>query len=635
MSTQSPFFLLFLLLITSNSFPILPHLASGTKIEFNNDIAESHSQKTTSSLINSRIQSIQTFDYNLTWNDTQIVLTDSISFNSSTNLLIENCTIFIAPPDPTTHITITIGELSKLNITDSSLIVFSGYGSIVFVGSEAFINNSSFFGFGEDDYQPGIYIQSRIISIKNSNFTSGYHGIVFADSLDFEIWNCSFQDINGFEGYGGIGLLGVNSQGINISQCSFVNTRTSLYFLNCRLITIVNITVNWGIVGLDIFPNFLHSEVYGIRIENNTFKNISVGIRVIGTNINIVNNTFHNLRFAGCSVGGRQINISSNIFSNSSRGIITPNSLASNDPNQITASSISNVIIQKNLFINISNSGISLSNYEFSTLFYILQNNFTNIGTGIEFLGNLGGRNEDDRSLVIGNIFSNITEYAIEGSSLNYLAHFQYTSFVQNAFLNSSNEEYTSFQSRYYYMDDIRWDDGFLGNYWQNLVIENPQDEDNNSIGDTFHIVSIDHGQYDEAPLLSLDFVSEEFPLVSDHPADFVRSTSELKGENATLTWNIISNNESTVIVFVDGQVTQILRNGSDIIVSLLSLSFGPHNFSLVIRTENESYSDLVWVRILEDEMNIVQDILVPFGALLFVIAILAVVAFSIKKKYL
>ncbi|MHA2073060.1 MAG: hypothetical protein ACW97X_00390 [Candidatus Hodarchaeales archaeon] len=635
LSILSPFFLFFLILVTSNSFPNLPHLASGTKVELNNEISESNSHKTTFGIINSRIQSIQTYDYNLTWNDTQIVLTDSLTFNSSTNLLIENCTIFIAPPDPYVHVTITIGELSKLNITDSSLIVFSGYGSIVFVGSEVYINNSSFFGFGESDYQPGIYLQSSIISIKNSSFTSGYHGIVFADSVNFEIWNCSFQDINGFEGYGGIGLLGIDSQGISIAQCSFINTRTSLYFHNCRSITIVDISVNWGVIGVDIFPNFLHSEVYDIWIENCTFQNVSIGVRVIGTDITIVNNTFDNLRFAGLSVGGRQINIQSNIFENSPRGIITPDSLVSTDPNQITASSISNVIIQDNLFTNISRSAITLSNYEYYTLFYIIQNNFTDIRTGIEFLGNLGGRNEEERSLVAGNIFTNITEYAIEGSSLNYLAHFQYCSFVQNAFLNSSNEEYTSFQSRYYYMDDIRWDDGFLGNFWQKLVNENPQDEDNNSIGDIFHIVSIDHGQYDEAPLLLLDFVLKELTLVSDHPTDLVRSNSELKGDNATLIWNIIANNDSTVLVYIDGQATQVLRNGSDIIVSLLSLSSGSHNISLVIQTENDSYRDLVWVRILEDEMDIVQDVLVPFGALLFVIAILAVVVFSIKKKYL
>lgn len=578
-------------------------------------------------------QTTNNYTYNLTWSNSQVIVNQSILINSSTEIVIDNCSVFFVPSNPLTHIVVSTEEFCKLNITNSVITVISGYASLIFHGIETYIHNSTIIGLGENDYLPGLYLNSETISITDSKFISGYHGFIFSDSIYTNINNCSFQDIVGIDGYGGTGIVGINSNGIDISNCSFSNSISAGYFHNCYSISISNIQCNGGNSGIDIYPNQFHFEVINVLIEECMFQNLSIGIRVIGQNINILNNTFVNLRVAGLFIGGRDIAINDNLFHNTSRGIITPTSLVSNDPNQVTFSSISNVIICNNTFNETSEQCIVLSNYEYHTIFYILQNNFTNIGTGISFEGNLGGSGIDDRSYVAGNIFNNITEYAIEGESLNYLARIQHISFFQNAFLNSSNG-YISFQSRYYYMDDVQWDDGFLGNYWSSLVNELVQDEDDNLIGDKLYIVSVDHGQFDQAPLLSLKFVKTVANIVSDHPSDFARSKSELRGINASLQWNLRINTDSNVIIFSDGQIYQSSLNSSTIEVSLLGLDIGLHNLTLVIQSDNLTYNDLVWVRILKDEINIFRDVFVPIGALIFIIAIITVGGFSINKRY-
>jgi hypothetical protein len=640
LNKKKNFGLVFLFLTILISIQLIKDYPSGTstsKIESkinnkNNSSVKFLSTSKTKSI--NTIQISQNYSYNLTWENSQIILTESVSFNSSTDLLIKNCTIFFDPTIPNSHMEIIIGEMSRLNITDSSLVVSSGSGSISFYGTEVHISNSIVIGLGESNYFPGLYLRSRFISINDSRFISGFNGLVFSDSTNVKIRNCTFQDINGFGGYGGQGIVGFNSNNVNITSCSFLNTRVGIEFQNCQLILISDVYIDGGIWGINIYPNWLYSEVYNIWVVNSSFNNLAIGIGIIGTGINVSNNIFLNLRYAGLYIGGRDIFVKSNVFQNSTVGIMTPDSLPSQDPNQIVTSSISDVYIQNNLFTNISDQCILITNYEYPTVFLIAENNFTNIRIGIGFVGNLGGRNTVERSWVIGNTFDNITEYAIEGSSLDYLAHFQYTSFIQNAFMNSSNELYTSFQSRYYYMDDVRWDDDFVGNYWESFVDSQVQDEDKNLIGDNLYIISQDHGQFDQAPLLSLDFMQKNRTIISNHPTDLVRATSELKGENATLQWTIRADNSSIVAVYLDGKLTQIEKNDSIIEISLLSLSHGLHNYSLVILTEDQIYRDTVWVRILKDDANILKDVLVPFGAGVFVIAIITVFIFSIKKRY-
>ncbi len=572
---------------------------------------------------------------NISWVDSTIILSESITFNSSSNLLIRNCTIIFSPLNASSHVKVILGESSRLNISNSILFVdnnVGGGGSIEFYGDELFISNSSIIGLGQDDYHPGFFIRSSQISISDSNFLSGFNGIVFYHSQDIEIIDCSFQDFTGVEGYGGIGIYGYNSVRINLSGCTFNNTQVGISLHNCRYISVdKSIFILSGFAGLYLYPNSFYYEVNDVWIENNTFIDSNFGIIVIGRDITILKNFFINLSYTGMNIAGRNINISFNTFQRLRRGITTLESLGS--LGEILISSISNVIIQGNIFDKITITGVLIQNYDFPTIFYITENNFTSNGVGLAFRGNLGGFNSSERSWVTGNLFNNITEFAIQGYSFDFLAHFQFTSFVGNAFINSSYP-YTSFQVKYYYMDDIRWDNGFIGNYWElHLDDSECRDEDNNQIGDLFYVISGDHGQFDKAPLLSLSFFRSYFKLCSTHPSDLVRSRSEVKGENGTLSWSVQAEDRSNIVVLLDGTYIKAIQNGSEITVSLRSLAVGLYNFSLVIQNGNQLYKDLVWVQILKNESNLVTDVFIPFGTLLFLIAIGLVIIIHIKKR--
>ena len=91
---------------------------------------------------------------------------------------------------------------------------------------------------------------------------------------------------------------------------------------------------------------------------------------------------------------------------------------------------------------------------------------------------------------------------------------------------------------------------------------------------------------------------------------------------------------ECIINVYKDGSQIQTFVNSSEISVSLLPLSLGLHNFTLVIRLQDQIYKDLVWIRALEDEVDITADVLVPVGTGIFVIAIIVVLVFNIKKRY-
>ncbi|MFX1283213.1 MAG: hypothetical protein ACFFB5_06135 [Promethearchaeota archaeon] len=586
-------------------------------------------------LTNDKMQMKNTYYENISWVDSTIIINESTSFNSFSNLFIENSTIILSPRNPSDHIKVIIGESSLFNISNSILLVdgsTGGGGSLEFYGDTLSIINSSFIGLGSNDYLPGFYVINSQISITDSEFLLGYIGITFQDSQDVAIVNCSFRDITGIEGYGGIGILGHNSVRVVVSGCTFNTTNFGLYLQNCRHISVIKSTfTQCGSFAMYLLPYFYYYDVFDVRIENNTVTDSNFGVLVIGSEINIVKNSFKDLSQTGVYIAGRGINVSFNIFERLSRGVVSLESLG--NPAGDLLSSISNTRIQRNLFENITLTGILLQNYDFPTIFYIIENNFTHNDIGLRFRGNLGGADSTQRSWVVGNIFDNMTKYAIQGISLDYLAHFQYTSFVGNVFVNSPNQ-YTSFQSKYYYMDDVRWDDGFLGNYWESFL-NNSQclDEDNNRIGDNSYILSVDHGQLDRAPLLSLDFFRKNSFLCSTHPVDLVRTKSELKRENNTLYWSIQGENGSYVVVLLNGIQITAEQNGSDVIVSLKSLEIGLYNLSLVIRHGSRLYRDLVWVRILKDENNFVTDILIPFGTLMFLIAIGIVIIFHIKRR--
>jgi hypothetical protein len=106
-----------------------------------------------------------------------------------------------------------------------------------------------------------------------------------------------------------------------------------------------------------------------------------------------------------------------------------------------------------------------------------------------------------------------------------------------------------------------------------------------------------------------------------------------LKGENNTLSWLFKGNNITNIIILANGSQFLAEQNGTEVTVSLRSLTIGLYNFSFVLENGNEIYKDLVWVQILKNEANLVTDVFIPFGTGIFVMAIGIVIIFHLKRR--
>ena len=611
---------------------------SSTEANKNSNIYETKNQptpKTSKPIKDIRNTQLQ-FNHSVSWKNSYILLNDTLRLNASTHLFINNCVVEFSSEVARSSIYLTIGNESLLEIRNSTLFLnekSTGYSYILFEGGKVVILDSSFIGMGFSDPYPGVFIKNSQAFIQNTTFDSGFTGLHFENSNEAILINCRFRNMPGN------GVVATGSNNIRVENCFFEN----IDGIGLNIDTGFNISVNNSdfeyIDGLCIqIQGLYYFDVYDIWLENSTFRDSEYGMAVIGQNISIIENSFLNLMFSGSYVGGKDILIENNTFSGLLTGVTTPPS--SNIPyegEEWLAPSISNAIIRKNSFSEIEQYGIAIDNYEYATLFRIEQNYFYNIGfSALAFTGNLGGENSNNRSWVIGNVINNSAGYGIYGSYCSgfihsYLAHFQFTSFVRNAFINCSLG-YTSFESDHYFLDDVRWDNGLFGNYWD---MYSGNDEDQNQIGDSSYVVSTEYAEVDNAPLLSLMFIKYQTRTGSNHPVDLVRTKAELEVNN-TLNWVILKEENSNISVFLDGTTFVFDEVDRNVSVSLKSLRVGEHNFTLVIQSGNHLYRDLVWVEILADESDRLTDILVLVGVFGFCIALIVVAILGvIKSKFI
>ncbi len=575
-----------------------------------------------------KITDIEQFSNTVSWENTQLILYESMTLNESSHLVINNSSIELAPKNSSYHIVLTIESDSRLEIYDSTLFLNTttgGLGSMSFNGGILIVVNSTFIGLGTRRGYHGFDLRNSQVTIKNSTFRSGFSGLTLENANNAEISTCSFNNLTDEDSYG---IQGKYSNNISIVDCTFNKIgQNGLILDECNNVSIKNSQFDQiSEAAVDIYPDQCYCEVENVWIEGNTFENSDEGIRIEGNNITIVNNSFLSLTL-GSYVGGRNIMMENNKFSGLTWGITTPSFL--NDPSgpYLIFSSISNTTIQYNEFVNIRETCIWIVNYDFPTVFSIKNNRFSNFGIGLSFTGNLGGESSSNRSWVVSNIFNNSSDSAISGESFDNLAHFQFTSFIRNAFINCF--EYTTFQTTYYFLDDIRWDDGFFGNYWDE---SSTTDEDFNHIGDSFYVVSMEYAQVDNAPLMSLDFLEKEVNIGSTHPTDLVRTKAELKVNN-TLSWTILADDNTDISVWLNNDVVTYEESSSNVTVSLSALKVGLHNFTLVIQVDNQIYRDLVWVQVFADESDFFTGFVIPVGIIVIIGTIGAIVIIGIRKR--
>ena len=575
-----------------------------------------------------KINDRQQFNSTVSWENTHIILNETMTLNESSHLFINNSSIELAPKNSSFHIVLNVKNNSLIEIYNSILFLNTttgGLGSVSFYGGKVIVVNSTFIGLGTRRDSHGVDLISSQVLIKGSTFTSGFSGLTLNHVNNAQISNCVFNNMTDKDSYG---IQGRDSNNISIVDCKFNKiSQSGLLLYLCNNISLKNSQFDQiSQTAVEIYPDQYYYEVDKVWIEGNMFENSDEGIRIEGKNIAIVNNSFLNLTI-GSHVGGRNIMIEHNKFSGLICGIITPSSL--NDPSSplVVFSSISNASIENNEFVDIQDFCIWIVNYDFPTVFSINNNKFSNFGIGLIFTGNLGGESSSNRSWVINNVFNNTSGFAIFGESFDNLARFKFTSFIRNAFINCS--EYTSFQSTYYFLDDIRWDDGLFGNYWDEC---SSTDEDGNQIGDSFYIVSVEYAQVDHAPLLSLDFLEKELKIGSTHPNDLVRTKAELKVNN-TLSWTILANDTAEIEVWLNNDIVTYEESSSNVTVSLSTLKVGMHNFTLVIQVGNQFYRDLVWVQVFADESNFFNDFVIPVGIAIMIGTIATIAVIGIRKR--
>ncbi len=575
----------------------------------------------------------QYFNHTMSWENSYIVLNDSLFLNASTHFLINNSIVEFNPELARSSVYITIGAESFLEIRNSTLFLNEtavGNSYIQFYGGKVAIFDSRFIGMGISNPYPGLLIENSQIFIQYTTFDSGFTGLHYENSNEVILINCRFRNISGN------GVLAINSNNIKVSNCIFASIDgTGFNIDTCNRVSINGSTFEKIDEQCLQMQGLYYFDTYDLWLEGNIFQDSDYGIAIAGKNVSIINNKFSNLTYSGSYVGGKNYLIENNTYIGLLRGITTP--AASDIPyegEEWMAPSITNVIIRKNNFTNIGQDGINIDNYEYPTLFRIEQNWFSNIGfSALAFTGNLGGEDSNNRSWVIGNLINNSAGYGIYGSYcagflISYLAHFQFTSFIKNAFINCSLG-YTSFESDHYFLDDIRWDDGLFGNYWDKY---SGKDEDYNQISDSFYIVSTEYVEVDHAPILSLNFLKQQVKIGSTHPVDLVRTKAELEVNN-TFSWIILKDDNNHVSVFLDGTSFMFEEIDTNVTVSLETLKVGEHNFTLVIQAGAQSYRDLVWVQVLADETNTLTEIVIFLGFCCLFAAIVAVMVLGFIKR--
>jgi len=344
-------------------------------------------------------------------------------------------------------------------------------------------------------------------------------------------------------------------------------------------------------------------ETQNITVSNNIIANFVGGILLSGKygetrNTLIEDNIFLNGTGTGI-----------NIYYNSINTTISRNNFT--ELNDICIDIRGEIFCIKNNIINRVKSAIKY--YRFGSIdfgfpkpFIISGNNISNcIEDGIILKGTIGGEGIRRCSVICENIFYNIGGSGLAGrlritDAGIVSGELYYTYIYRNAFLEckGGSTSWGSFGKPYYF-SRVYWDDGKWGNYWDSY--DGP-DEDNNLIGDKRFIISSDYGQYDRAPLLSLDLVLKA-DLGSTHPGDLTLLRSDLKTRQ--LVWRIVPSTDVNVSVFVN-DIQMTFSKVNDIVnVSLADLSISTYNITLYIRTfDNKLYRDLVWVKVLPDEDN-------------------------------
>ncbi len=593
----------------------------------------------------------QEFDQTIQWNNTDIVINESLYFSPSTSIVINSCNISLLANNNTVF-TWGLGSGSQLEIHNSKIFRNSNSTTacyIQIIGGSVIITNSTVSDLGRRG-TPGFSVINSAVLVENSNFLQGFTGFYFMDCYWLKISNCYFKEniYNGIIGESSESILIVNSsfeshpgpavllkrcEDVNISFSQFSDVYYATEFQSCNYTTFLN--------------NSVKHFGTGVKIQN------ANGDYRIHENTLISNNSFYNGTGTAIYIDGeasRGSDIFFQQFLTFQRAFVLDNNITQIDGyaikftgeflyaarNSITIAKggiycgeISQwlwypayyLYIRFNQITHIEEFGIKYNDYS-TTYFEILSNNISHSnGMGISFYGRVGGT--DSPAIIVGNIINNTVGAGIDGQAVrtlggNYRGHFLNVNIFKNAFLNCQGG-YSRFDVTGYSVLQVNMDNGKWGNYWDEKQFS---DQDSNMIGDNYFSASIDWGLVDRAPLLSLDLLKEE-TIGSTHPRDL----TIVQNENKTVQWSISPGTE--VEIFVDDELVNFTINSTIVTVELLDLhlSVGTHNITLLLNSTSENssllYHDLVWVHV-DADLSWMDDIVIIFQIVFVIIIALA-----------
>ena len=394
-------------------------------------------------------------------------------------------------------------------------------------------------------------------------------------------------------------------------------------------------------------------------IMNNSIYDVGDGIDLINSNNNtICNNKIYNNNKNGIIInswvygGDKNRIIENEIYNNNEYGIyfdgdpsyIMKDNIISN--NNISFNGIDGIrlfysdynIINSNNIFNNTEDGIQL--HVSSYYNKIIGNNFTgNIEYGIEnygynteisfntFLNNLYGiYNHGDDTIIRKNNFTDNDLYGlvVSGGSDNNII-------FNNQFINNSVNAYD-------YSSSTEWDNGSLGNYWNDY---SGLDGDDNGIGDSSYDVPPTGGSVDNYPIFEDEYISPgPFILNSTAPdinGNFkVNWSNSIGADNYSIYWLITKGNMLSATLVESG-----LTNNSYFI-----FNFPDGTFFFVIVAYNETgftfsnNEEIIVSYAINGDANggggggkSSDDYTIPFGNDYLLIVLISIITLTVLKK--
>ncbi|MFX0114215.1 MAG: right-handed parallel beta-helix repeat-containing protein, partial [Candidatus Hodarchaeota archaeon] len=430
----------------------------------------------------------------------------------------------------------------------------------------------------------GIYVLDSDSCNISNNFVSksGMEGI-WIENSEFNSFSHNF--VNETQGWVGIHLLGSNHN-VLLNNSALYNAEWAGILLESsnsnQLIENSAYENNGnGIVLLEsdfngVFNNTAFDNMYpGIRLEgsneneiagNRLFSNREHGLWLFQDNSR--NKIHHNLAY------GNNLDGISLLFSDSN--FLSTNNLYNNYNGLMVESSANNTFTNNTVHRN--DNGIYFIDSGSNQLINnIVFRNFR----GIQLL-----RSEDN--IIFGNAidvnyqgillrhsdFNTLSYNYIKNSSLYGIQISLSTSNILWFNVLALNDEANAYDSS----NRNQWDNGALGNYWDDYLgeDENPRD----GIGDNPYAIPGEGGTQDHFPLMDLPG-SDPFPPFINHPADIIY---EENTRGNTINWQASDANPDAFMLWRNGIC---IKNGTwpggQLIFKIDSLLFGVHNFTVRI----------------------------------------------------